>query len=307
MKMRFTGSLAFALLLISVLSYGANTSAFAEQHLPLFVETELPTYGNGDEVVFSGSIRNYASDSGLEITFIIKSPTNNLVTIGQITPNSDGTFEHTFTAGGPLWKSSGDYVVELHFGTVKGDATIVYTGGDAPEPTEPEPVEPEPTEPEPTEPEPVEPDLTCGAGTELVNGICQVIKTDETEKEKEDQCLIATASYGSELAPQVQMLREIRDNYLLETNSGAVFMGGFNAIYYSFAPTVAQWENENPVFKEIVRIAITPLISSLSLLNYVDMDSEAEVLGYGISLILLNIGMYFVAPVIVLVGIRKRF
>jgi len=39
------------------------------------------------------------------------------------------------------------------------------------------------------------------------------------------------------------------------------------------------------------------LITSLSLLNYVDIDSEAEVLGYGISLILLNIGIYLVTPI----------
>ena len=37
------------------------------------------------------------------------------------------------------------------------------------------------------------------------------------------------------------------------------------------------------------------------------MDSEASVLGYGISLILLNVRMYFVAPAIVIVGIRKKF
>ena len=49
------------------------------------------------------------------------------------------------------------------------------------------------------------------------------------------------------------------------------------------------------------------MLSTLSILNYVDMDSEAEVLGYGISLILLNVGMYFVAPVIVLVRIIKKF
>jgi len=35
------------------------------------------------------------------------------------------------------------------------------------------------------------------------------------------------------------------------------------------------------------------------------MDSESEVLGYGISLILLNVGMYFVAPVIVIMRIRR--
>ncbi len=49
------------------------------------------------------------------------------------------------------------------------------------------------------------------------------------------------------------------------------------------------------------------MISSLSILNYVDMDSEESVLGYGISLILLNIGMYVGIPAIVIVGIRKRF
>ncbi len=57
----------------------------------------------------------------------------------------------------------------------------------------------------------------------------------------------------------------------------------------------------------MVKIAITPMVSSLSILNYVDMDSEVEVLGYGISLILLNVGMYFVAPAIVIVEIKKRF
>ena len=60
------------------------------------------------------------------------------------------------------------------------------------------------------------------------------------------------------------------------------------------------------MFREAVKLAITPMISSLSLLNYVDMETEAEVFGYGIGLILLNIGMYFVAPVIVVVGIKKR-
>lgn len=47
------------------------------------------------------------------------------------------------------------------------------------------------------------------------------------------------------------------------------------------------------------------MISSLSILNYVDMDSEVNVLGYGISLILLNVGMYFVAPAVMIIGIKK--
>jgi hypothetical protein len=131
-------------------------------------------------------------------------------------------------------------------------------------------------------------------------------KTPTAEKEKGGGCLIATATYGSELAPQVQQLREIRDNSLLQTESGTSFMSTFNQFYYSFSPTIADWERESPIFKEFVKITLTPIISSLSILNYVDMDSEVDVLGYGISLIILNLGMYFVAPVMIIHTIRKK-
>jgi hypothetical protein len=83
-------------------------------------------------------------------------------------------------------------------------------------------------------------------------------------------------------------------------------MNHFNDFYYSFSPTIADWERESPIFKEAVKIMITPMISSLSILNYVDMDSDAEVLSYGISLILLNVGMYVGVPVIAGIGIIKR-
>jgi len=118
-------------------------------------------------------------------------------------------------------------------------------------------------------------------------------------------CLIATATYGSELAPQVQQLRELRDNSLLHTESGTNFMNSFNDFYYSFSPYIADYERENPVFREMVKIAITPMITSLSILNYVDMDSEIEVLGYGISLIILNVGMYVGVPIFAIMRLRK--
>ena len=132
--------------------------------------------------------------------------------------------------------------------------------------------------------------------------------TESESMEKEGGgCLIATATFGSELAPQVQQLRELRDNSLLQTASGTSFMNSFNQFYYSFSPTIADRERENPVFKEAVKIAITPMISSLSILNYVDMDSEVEVLVYGISLILLNGLMYVGIPIAGIIVIRKRF
>jgi len=120
-------------------------------------------------------------------------------------------------------------------------------------------------------------------------------------------CLIATATFGSEMAPQVQFLREIRDNTVLQTESGSAFMTGFNQFYYSFSPAIADYERENPAFKEAVKIALTPLLTSLTLLQYVDTDSESEMLGYGISVILLNIGMYFIAPAVLITKIRSFY
>jgi peptidyl-prolyl cis-trans isomerase B (cyclophilin B) len=119
-------------------------------------------------------------------------------------------------------------------------------------------------------------------------------------------CLIATAAFGSEMVPQVQFLREIRDNTVLQTESGTSFMTGFNQFYYSFSPVVADYERENPAFKEAVKLTLTPLLTSLTLLQYADIDSESEMLGYGICVILLNIGMYFVAPAVLIMKIRKR-
>ena len=43
-------------------------------------------------------------------------------------------------------------------------------------------------------------------------------------------CLIATAAFGSEMAPQVPMLREIRANTLLQTESYFAFMLRFELI-----------------------------------------------------------------------------
>jgi len=127
------------------------------------------------------------------------------------------------------------------------------------------------------------------------------------EEKKSGGCLIATAAFGSEMAPQVQFLRELRDNTILQTQSGTSFMTGFNQFYYSFSPAVADYERENPVFKEAVKLTLTPLLTSLTLLQYTDIDSESEMLGYGIGVILLNIGKYFVAPALLITKIRSFY
>ena len=116
-------------------------------------------------------------------------------------------------------------------------------------------------------------------------------------------CLIATATYGSEMATEVQQLRELRDNQLLNTEFGTAFITTFNDIYYSFSPIIADYERENPLFKEAVKIVITPMISSLSLME--NANSESEVISLGLSVIMLNLGMYLGVPAVLIVGIRR--
>ena len=82
-------------------------------------------------------------------------------------------------------------------------------------------------------------------------------------------------------------------------------MNTFNDIYYSFSPIIADYERENPLFKEAVKITITPMISTLSLME--NAESESEVLSIGLSVITLNLGMYFGAPATVIIAIRKIF
>lgn len=146
------------------------------------------------------------------------------------------------------------------------------------------------------------------------------ITTEESESkiiEKEDVlltknrddsgggCLIATAAFDSEMAPQVQLLREIRDNQLMKTKTGISFMTGFNQFYYSFSPYVADMERENPVFKEMIKVGITPLLSTLSVMSFA--ETEYEVLVYGVGVIMMNLGMYVAAPAMIVYQIRKKF
>jgi peptidyl-prolyl cis-trans isomerase B (cyclophilin B) len=63
--------------------------------------------------------------------------------------------------------------------------------------------------------------------SEPIKEIKSATASVETE-EKGGGCLIATATYGSEMTPQVQFLREIRDNKVMSTESGVSFMTGFN-------------------------------------------------------------------------------
>jgi peptide/nickel transport system substrate-binding protein len=92
-------------------------------------------------------------------------------------------------------------------------------------------------------------------------------------------CLIATATYGSELAPQVQFLRDFRDQQIMNTFAGSNFMTAFNAWYYSFSPAVARYETQTPAARSIAKAVLYPLMGILRLSEstFVAFGSASEI------------------------------
>ena len=257
---------------------------------PAFAQTEftlsssMNSYEPGDLVGISG-----VTQSEQIVSIQVKDPTGKTLLVRSITADNSGNYSLDFKV--PKTATQGSYIIvaSVSLDMIPVIKTITVLVQDKILESDSSSTELGSTEVD---------DSVCGTGTIMKNGKCVV---DESEG---GGCLIASATYGSEMATQVQQLRELRDNQLLNTESGTAFMGMFNDVYYSFSPVIADYERENPLFKEAVKIAIAPMISSLSLME--NANSESEVLSIGISVIMLNIGMYLGVPAVVIVGIRKK-
>jgi hypothetical protein len=89
------------------------------------------------------------------------------------------------------------------------------------------------------------------------------------EDEQGSDCFVATACYGSALDEHVVFLRRFRDCEVMETNIGRCFMGMFNALYYSFSPSLASYLRRHQGAKILVRYAmVAPTIHLLRLSRY---------------------------------------
>ena len=138
------------------------------------------------------------------------------------------------------------------------------------------------------------------------DGVAMEGEDDSAGPDDGGGCLIATAAYGSELAPQVQFLREIRDDTLLSTASGMSFMTGFNQFYYSFSPAIADLERENAIFRDAVRVAITPGIYALNIMVLADHNSDVSVMAFSLLSIMAVAGIYVVGPALAIREVGRR-
>ena len=261
--------------------------AFAQSVITFDVDTTK--FVPGEIVELKGTVGDGLE--GQPVAVEINDSEGNVILIRTVTSDIDGEFVIKFKVPDNVELGELDIVTNVELDGQSFTDTKQVDAVPAPEP----------------KPEAKSSDPVCGTGTILKDGMCVVDTSKQPEPEKESSggggCLIATATYGSELAPQVQQLREIRDSKLLQTESGTSFMSKFNDFYYSFSPIIADYERENPVFKEMIKIGITPMLSTLSLMDYA--ETESEVLTIGISLIILNGLMYVGVPVFAILKIRK--
>ena len=109
-----------------------NDSQYLETKHIIIMKSDKTSYQNGDEVFIYGEIKNYDPQSITEdtVSLVVESPDNNLVTISQVIPNSDGSFDFSFIAGGNLWKTNGDYIVKAKYGAGTSSLTLDYVGGE---------------------------------------------------------------------------------------------------------------------------------------------------------------------------------
>ncbi len=123
-------------------------------------------------------------------------------------------------------------------------------------------------------------------------------------------CLIATATYGSEMAEEVQFLRGFREKIVYSTFAGKSFMKVFHVWYYSFSPTVAKFIQNNKLLKNLVKCLLYPLFGILYLstltYNIFNFNCEIGIIMAGLVASFLIGIVYFTPPTfLILYALRK--
>ena len=299
--------LIFSVLVVLLL----NPTLVNSEDTVISVVTDYTSYDVGEMINIMGKINLTSNIDSTPIILQIIDNNDNIVTVDQFTPDRDGVFQKSYLTSGPLWKSSGEYFIIINYSTYKNKTSFSLNNDDKndynlslqnlkntlTDDTNDTSQLTNDTSQLTTE------SIVCGPGTIEKDGMC----IPEVDKEPigGGGCLIATATYDSELSSQIQYLRHIRDDVVLNTQSGQIFMQVFNNFYYSFSPYVSDLERNNPIFKETVKIVISTLLYSLSILND-KIKSEHEMIFYGIAIISFNILVYFILPFTALDQIKKR-
>jgi len=121
--------------------------------IPVAVWTDAEVYDHDSVIMVEGTVANLRQGP---VTITVTSPTNNVVTIGQVTPDSDGTYSTTLSTSGDLWKYDGTYTIRVQYGAqgINDKVLVELTGGVA------------------TNLKPVAPAIDCTDGELAIDGHC---------------------------------------------------------------------------------------------------------------------------------------
>ena len=100
-------------------AYGATIS----------VATDSSSYEAGEMIGVSGSVSDYVESDpfkNFDVTLKLVAPNGNIITISQISPNSDGSYSTFIPVQGPLWKLDGDYTISVSWGS-DNNASTTFT------------------------------------------------------------------------------------------------------------------------------------------------------------------------------------
>ncbi|MFZ1076210.1 MAG: PKD domain-containing protein, partial [Nitrosotalea sp.] len=109
-----------------------NGSLTASSLPPLSVQTNSPSYNQGDTIVINGAVKNISNDTA--VTVRIMNSLKNMVSIAQFVPASDGSFSTKVLATGPLWTTAGNYTIVAQYGpSLNTTTSFTYNGGNGQE------------------------------------------------------------------------------------------------------------------------------------------------------------------------------
>ena len=114
---------------------GFSLNANAQYEIPPTIDahTNQNFYDYGQSVGVSGKIKNYDSDAHSEfvLKYNVLDPNGTVIKSGQTEPGAFGAFNFNFIAKGEPFEPSGNYVIELFFGSAQSDLLMVFSGGES--------------------------------------------------------------------------------------------------------------------------------------------------------------------------------
>jgi hypothetical protein len=127
---------------------------------------------------------------------------------------------------------------------------------------------------------------TARTGRMSIAGLTFTISQAEADPTASDGggCFIATAAFGSPLAPQVRLLRAVRDRYLLPHPVGQTVVRW----YYGSSPPLAEVIGHSEALRAIVRVGLAPLVGWAALALW------SPALGLSSPFVGISLGMWLV-------------